>query len=209
MANTKDRILDATAEMFRRYGYTGTGLKQIVANANAPFGSLYHHFPGGKEQLGEQVIRRSGVMYFELVMAIFDAAPNPVRGTADIFAGAALVLQATDFADACPIATVALEVANTSEPLRLATSDVFNSWIDGATERIAQAGIKKSKARELAILLINAIEGAFVLSRAMRSTEPLAVAGAAVTEAVRAAMPAGSKKKTVAVSRKRNSAVRS
>lgn len=208
MANTKDRILDVTAELFRRYGYTGTGLKQIVANANAPFGSLYHHFPGGKEQLGEQVIRRAGDMYFELVIAIFDAAPNPVRGAANIFAGAALVLQATDFADACPIATVALEVANSSEPLRLATSDVFNSWIDGAAERFAQSGIRKRKARELAILLITAIEGAFVLSRAMRSTEPLVVAGAAVTEAVRAAMPARSKRKTASASRKRISTAR-
>ena len=39
-ANTKERILGVTAELFRQYGYTGTGLKQIVANANAPFGSL-------------------------------------------------------------------------------------------------------------------------------------------------------------------------
>ncbi len=53
MASTKDRILDTTAELFRRYGYTGTGLKQVVAEAEAPFGSLYHHFPGGKEQLGQ------------------------------------------------------------------------------------------------------------------------------------------------------------
>jgi AcrR family transcriptional regulator len=60
VANTKERILDNTGELFRRYGYTGTGLKQIVANANAPFGSVYHFFPGGKEQLGEEVIRRSG-----------------------------------------------------------------------------------------------------------------------------------------------------
>src|SRR5436190_23827896 len=96
--STKSRILDATAELFRRYGYTGTGLKQVVANANAPFGSLYHHFPGGKQQLGEDVIRRSGQMYFELVAAIFDAAPDVVRGTSDVFTGAAAVLQATDYA---------------------------------------------------------------------------------------------------------------
>jgi len=46
--NTKERILETTAEMFRRYGYTGSGLKQIVADANAPFGSLYHFFPGAR-----------------------------------------------------------------------------------------------------------------------------------------------------------------
>src|ERR1700693_4522466 len=112
MTGTKERILETTAELFRRHGYTGTGLKQIVANANAPFGSVYHFFPGGKAQLGEEVIRRSGQMYMELVLSVFDAAPDPITAVEDIFAGAAAVLRETDYVDACPIATVALEVAS-------------------------------------------------------------------------------------------------
>ena len=55
-SDTRTRILDTTADLFRRHGYTGTGMKQIVQAANAPFGSLYHHFPGGKEQLAAEVI---------------------------------------------------------------------------------------------------------------------------------------------------------
>ena len=51
MAATRDRIVDASAELFRRQGYNATGVKQIVTEAQAPFGSLYHFFPGGKEQL--------------------------------------------------------------------------------------------------------------------------------------------------------------
>ena len=62
MAGTRERIVDSSAELFRRQGYTGTGVKQIVAAASAPFGSLYHFFPGGKEQLGEEVIRWSGAV---------------------------------------------------------------------------------------------------------------------------------------------------
>src|SRR2546423_4963001 len=120
--NTKERILETTAEMFRRYGYTGSGLKQIVAEAEAPFGSLYHFFPGGKEQLGDEVIRQAGHFYFLLFEAIFDAAPDVVTATSDFFAGAAETLRVTDYADACPIATVALEVANTNETLRKATA---------------------------------------------------------------------------------------
>ena len=188
MAKTKERILDATAELFRRHGYTGTGLKQVVANANAPFGSLYHFFPGGKEQLGEEVIRRSGQMYADIVLAIYDAAPDPVTAASNVFKGAAAVLEATDFADACPIATVALEVASVNEPLRKATADVFVSWIDLATARIAAAGPTKKAARELAIFMITSLEGAFVLSRAMRSLEPLEVAGTAVANAMREAL---------------------
>jgi AcrR family transcriptional regulator len=188
MASTKDRILETTAELFRRYGYTGTGMKQIVAQANAPFGSLYHFFPGGKEELGGEVIRRSGQMYFELFEAIFDQAPDVVAGTSDFFTGAAETLRQTDYADACPIETVALEVASTNEPLRKATADVFESWITGGTERLVEAGIPRVTARELATSMIAMLEGAFVLSRAMRSTEPLEVAGATASAAVREAL---------------------
>jgi AcrR family transcriptional regulator len=189
-STTKERILDVTADLFRQYGYTGTGLKQIVADANAPFGSLYHHFPGGKEQLGVEVIGRSGEMYYALFEAVFDDAPDPVTGVSDFFAGAAEVLRATDYADACPIATVALEVASRSEPLREATADVFGSWITGVAGRFEDFGIPGGRARELAILLINVLEGAFILSRASRTTEALDVAGAAATAAVAAALPA-------------------
>ncbi len=107
-----------------------------------------------------------------------------------MFTAAAEVLRQTGCADAFPIAAVALEVASTNEPLRQATADVFETWISSGTERIARAGIPSGPARELAIVLISALEGAFVLSRAMRTTAPLEAAGAAVTAAVRAALSA-------------------
>jgi len=187
-ASTKDRIMETTAELFRRYGYTGTGLKQILAEANAPFGSLYHFFPAGKAQLGEEVVRQSGRMYQELVEAVFDAAPDVVTGTRDCFMGAAETLRQTDYADACPIETVALEVASRNEPLRIATADVFQNWIAAGTERYAAAGIPPARARALAIAFICALEGAFVLCRAMRTTEPLEVAGAHAATAVEQAL---------------------
>ena len=188
VTTTRERILETTAELFRRYGYTGTGIKQIVAAANAPFGSLYHHFPGGKEQLGGEVIRRSGAMYYELFELIMGNAPDVVTGVEHFFLGAAETLRQTDYADACPIATVALEVASSNEPLREATADVFDSWITGVTERLAAGGIDRARARELAIAMIGGPEGAVVLSRALRSTEPLEVAGAQAAADVRAAL---------------------
>ena len=187
-APTKDRILDATADLFRRYGYTGTGLKQVVAAANAPFGSLYHHFPGGKGELGTHVIERSGAMYLELVASVIDAAPDLVTGVRDAFEGAAAVLVETDYADACPIATVALEVASTNETLRVATAHVFESWIDACAERCTAAGIEPVRARELALLLIGALEGSFVLCRATKTTDAMHVAGETVAKAVHEAI---------------------
>ena len=189
-AATRDRIVAASAELFSRQGYAGTGVKQIVQRANAPFGSIYHFFPGGKSQLGEEVIRASGAVYLELIDAVFAPAPDCAAGVRDFFAGAAEHLRETDYADACPIATVALEVASTSEPLREATAEVFQSWLDRATHYFRRDGIPDARARALAISTFSALEGAFILARASRSTEALDVAGTAAAAAVRAALPA-------------------
>ena len=187
-ADTKARIVKSSAELFRRQGFTGTGVKQIVAEASAPYASLYHFFPGGKEQLGEEVIRWSGAMYGQLIDAFFVPGADPVAATRDFFAAAADNLVETGYADACPIATVALEVSSTSEPIRQACADVFNSWINSATERLAESGLASTRARSLAISMLASLEGAFVLARALRSTEPLDVAGAAAAAAVRDAV---------------------
>jgi AcrR family transcriptional regulator len=187
-SDTKDRILDTTAELFRRQGYTGTGMKQIAAAAAAPFGSLYHFFPGGKEDLGRETILSSGKLYTQLFAAIALEAPDVITAVGDFFSGAAETLLETDYADACPIATVALEVSSSSEPLREATAEVFTEWIDGATRYFVFAGISPERSRELAFAMLCLLEGAFIFSRAMRSTESLHVAGATAVEAVREAL---------------------
>jgi AcrR family transcriptional regulator len=185
---TRERIVRRSAELFRRQGFAGTGVKQIVAEASAPFGSLYHFFPGGKEQLGEEVIRSSGALYGQLIDAFYVPGADPVVATRNFFAAAAVSVRESDYADACPIATVALEVSSTSEPMRQACADVFDGWLDGATERLVECGLPRKRSRALAFELIAALEGAFVLSRALRSTEPIEVAGAAVTVSVREAI---------------------
>ena len=129
-------------------------------------------------------------MYGELVMSVFDAAPDIVTGVRDCFEGAAAVLVATDYADACPIETVALEVASSNEPLRIATAEVFESWIVAASARFAAAGLSAAAARELAIAFINLLEGAFVLARAARTTEALDAAGRSAVVLVESALAA-------------------
>ncbi len=189
MSSTRTRIVDASAELFRHQGYAATGVKQIVTAAQAPFGSLYHFFPGGKEELGAEAIRTSGALYEQLIPAVFDPAPDLVTAVRDFFAGAAAHLVETDFADACPIATVALEVSSSSEPMREACAQVFESWISAGASRHLDAGISAARARELTIAMLAALEGAFVLARALRSTEPLTIAGEVVANAVQAEIP--------------------
>ncbi len=180
----------ASARLFSRQGYSATGVKQIVTAAQAPFGSLYHYFPGGKEQLGAEAIRASGALYELLIPAVLDPAPDIVTGVEDFFAGAAQHLFETDYADACPIATVALEVSSESEVMREACAAVFQSWIDAGGARFRDAGLSAEHARELTIAMLGALEGAFVLARALRSTEPLRIAGEHIAQQVQDALPA-------------------
>jgi AcrR family transcriptional regulator len=183
--NTRERLVDAGAELLRRQGYSATGVKQIVDEARAPVASLYHFFPGGKEQLGAEAIRVSGKLYEQLIPAVLDVAPDPVTGVRMFFAGAAQHLVETDYEDACPIATVALEVSSSSETMRQACADVFESWVTAGAELYPV-----ENARELTIAMLAALEGAFVLARAWRSTEPLEVAGEMVARAVEGALSA-------------------
>ena len=96
----------------------------------------------------------------------------------------------TDYADACPIATVALEVSSTNEQLRQACAEVFESWIGGSTRYFLAAGIEPETAHGLSVSMLCLLEGAFVFCRAMRSTEPLRIAGASAVAAVEAALAA-------------------
>ena len=188
-SETRERIVDTTADLFRRQGYVATGIKQIVAEARAPFGSIYHFFPGGKEELGAEVIRSSGAMYLQLFAEIALASTDVIDAVSTFFTEAAKDIEATDYEDACPIATVALEVASSSEPLRQATADVFESWLKSATEFFVAAGIDRSRARTLSFEMLSLLEGAFIFSRAMRTPEPVLIAGNAAVAAVQAALP--------------------
>ncbi len=188
MAETKVRIVDATTELFQQFGYCGTGLKQIGIRADAPFGSIYHHFPGGKEQLGEQVIRQSGRFYLELVMAALHAAGDPVSAVRGVFSGAAEVLVATDYRDACPVATLALEVASSNERLRTATAIVFEEWTTTLAEYLTASDVPVAAAIPLATVFIELLEGAFLLSRAKKDTAPMCAAGEAAALLVGAAL---------------------
>jgi len=176
-ASTRDRLVAAGIELFQRQGMAATGIKQILAMADARFSSLYHHFPGGKDELAAEVIRTAGVGYQRHVEQVWDQAAGTVASMSAVFEGAAAVLELSDYADVCPVGTVAMEVASTNEPLRLATADVYRSWLDAAQARFSAAGLDTREARQLSLTVVALLEGAFVVCRACRSTEPMLAAG--------------------------------
>jgi len=184
---TRERILQATAELYRRQGMSATGLKQISGAAKAPFGSIYHHFPGGKEAISVEVIRSEGIRYGEFVGAQL-ADTNPATGIPQLFESAGRLLQSQDYSEACSIETIALEVASTNEVLRQESATVFENWLTGLARWFGQLDVDEATNRRLAVITLTALEGAFVLCRTLRSVEPIIAAGQGVQAAVTATL---------------------
>lgn len=193
MVDTRERIITATNELFRRQGFHATSLKQISTASGATIGSIYHFFPGGKEELGVAVIDVTGAVYRELFESIVDEHDDPADAYRQFCLAAGVALVESDYLDPCPIGGIAREVANTSQPLRLAAERAFASWIRAATDHLVAAGAPPDVARQLATVFVATVEGLFVLSRTQRSTAPLAAAGEQLAALVARAIGAGTR----------------
>jgi hypothetical protein len=148
--------------------------------SGAPIGSLYHHFRGGKVHIAREALINAGHAYALLIPSIVDEYTDLGTAIEGVFTQAAEDMAATGFANMCPVASVAAEVADTVEELRETSASVFQGWVDGGTAYFHARGLGESQAREVTLALIGALEGAFVLARTLRSTEPLIAAGRAL-----------------------------
>jgi AcrR family transcriptional regulator len=178
--STRESILTAAAELMRRKGYGAVGMKDIAEASGAPIGSLYHHFRGGKVQIVREALVNAGHAYALLIPSIADSYTDLGAAIEGLFAQAAEDMAATGFANMCPVASIAAEIADTVEELRETSAGVFTGWVDEGTAYFHARGLDESRGRELTLALIGALEGAFVLARTLRSTEPLLAAGRAL-----------------------------
>lgn len=188
---TRTRLVESAAALFRRNGYAATGVKAVLADAAAPYGSLYHWFPGGKQELGVAAIQYGGERYRELIESVYPEEKGVVEATAASFVLAAKLLEESDFDYSCPIATIALEVASSDEPMRAAAAEAFESWLAVLEQRFTGAGMSTEVAREVAMQVFALMEGALLLARTTRSTKPMLSAGRAAASAVGAAVAVG------------------
>jgi AcrR family transcriptional regulator len=187
-AETKVRLLESATDLFSRQGFGATGIKAVLSAAEAPYGSLYHFFPGGKQELGAAALTYGGERYRELLEAVFPVDADVVEVTENSFIRAAKLLEETNYGYACPIATIALEVANNDELMRTAAAEAFKSWLAVLQERFTAAGMTAERARDVAEEVLCLIEGAVLLSRTTRSPTPMHTAGRAAARAVAAGL---------------------
>ena len=99
--------------------------------------------------------------------------PDPREAVAAMFSGEAKILRSSGFRLGCPVASVALDVASTTETVHKPYADVFASWINAPAEGIAASGTPRETATDLASYILASLEGATILSRTSKSVKPL------------------------------------
>ncbi|WP_044372870.1 TetR/AcrR family transcriptional regulator [Streptomyces noursei] len=171
--DSRRRILESAAELFHTQGYHATGLNQVVTASGAPKGSLYFHFPGGKEQLAAEALRMSGGDLRHVLGETVAGAPDPasaVDAVMDLLIG---LLTASAFQRGCPLAAVTLDAAADSEPIRLACAEGYDSWRTLLADFFTEQGLAADRADALATVVLASIEGALLLAKARHDTAPL------------------------------------
>lgn len=172
-ASSREAFLATAAELFRRQGYAATGLNQIVAEAKAPKGSLYFHFPGGKSELAAGALAHAGDALAERMEAALATLPGAGEAIAAIAGGMANELRRSNFERGCPLATVLLEQASADERIRAAGARALSRWHRAFAARLEREGLSGERAKELATVVLAAIEGGLLLARVRRDTVPL------------------------------------
>jgi AcrR family transcriptional regulator len=174
---TGERIVLAMAELLRTQGYAATGVNQLVRAAQAPTGSIYHHFRGGKREVVAAALRQTGGAYRQLLPLLLDAHADLATGIEAAFAAAAEDMRTTGWANMCPVATVTAEIADTEPELRQVGTEVMGTWVEEGTRYLTARGLPDADARAVIYALLTGIEGAFLLARGLRSTEPFLAIG--------------------------------
>ncbi len=185
--DTRQRMVRSAAGLFREHGYDGVGFREIVADAGAARGAIYHHFPGGKAELAEEVVRSVGGAVDGL-LANLTAAGDPEATVDGLVRAVSRVLADPSRPPGCPVTTIALG-AGADDRLLDAADDVFARWVDAIAAPLRRAGVEPAEAEDYAVTAVAALEGALVLSRARRSTRPLEQVGAQLRRSVRALLP--------------------
>lgn len=173
---TRQRLTESMLQLIQTTGYHGAGLTAVVEHSAAPKGSLYFHFPGGKAELGSAAVALAAEQFRGSIMdamavsrsfeELVDVVINELGG----------LLVSSDYRAGCPVAAVTLDAGAHDEQLRAACSDAYASWVATFHDYLASSGRDADDIHSLATSAVCLIEGALIVCRAQKSTEPLASA---------------------------------
>jgi len=172
VSSAREDMLSAAVELFRARGYEGVGVAELLEKSGAPRGSLYFHFPGGKEQIGAEAVTRVGeavaTRFREARLSGVDLATFIER----VFKTTAKEAKERLYQASCPMAAVAAGFSSENLKLKAAVRGAFTSWEHEISLAAQGNGLSQANADIFASAMLASIEGAFVVSKAQESSAP-------------------------------------
>ncbi|MGH1359145.1 MAG: TetR/AcrR family transcriptional regulator [Burkholderiaceae bacterium] len=169
-------VIDSAVTLFRRHGYSATGLNDIVELSQAPKGSLYHYFPGGKSSIAVAAVDEAGRRVCETLSEL----ANESSTTSDLLKAHVVLLikwmKRSGFKDGCPITTVLLELSPDDRAVTIAGRQAYSDRIQILCDKLVGDGFSEQRASQLASVCTSAIQGALIQARVQRSGKPLSIA---------------------------------
>lgn len=173
--DTRKKMLLSAAEVMRERGAAGVTIDEVLARSGAPRGSVYYHFPDGRNQILAEALRYSGD---SITAMIDDAAGWGAKALLREFVEFwERLLAESDFAAGCAVVAAAIGSDDADPKLSAEAGAILGRWRNALTRAFANDGFDDADAASLAVMSIAALEGAVVLSRSTRSTDPLRQVG--------------------------------
>jgi TetR/AcrR family transcriptional repressor of lmrAB and yxaGH operons len=169
-SDSRSRIIEAAILLMRRSGLSGAGINEIVAESRAPKGSIYYYFPQGKQQIVSEALAAYAKRGLAAWGQALSTVEEPGRKIHALFDAIAARTELGQYRESCAAATVALDLNDDLELVRVAIADTFSQWIELISIHFPISNAKRRKS--FAGLVLTAIEGAFIRARAERSSKP-------------------------------------
>ena len=188
-SDTRARLIETTARLLQYRGYHGASLNEILEASGAPRGSLYFHFPGGKEQLAIEATRAAVDEATQALAAMLAQSKTAAAGVRGYAEAAVQLMRESDYTFGCPVSPLILDASGGVAELAKLCRDAFETWTGMIAAALAAEGAPKGRATSLALLSVTAIEGALLAARAYRDIKPLMTVGAELEAVLTAALP--------------------
>jgi TetR/AcrR family transcriptional repressor of lmrAB and yxaGH operons len=172
---TRKKIIDTVIELLKVKGFNGVGLQEIINESGTPKGSLYFHFPGGKNEIVETALKQYGEKLDKLFRMVFFGNSDIATAIKVVIIYSINELESSSYTKGCPIGTTALDQASISDTVRVSCAQCFYIMRDVITEKLKSNGIDGNEAEKQATFILSALQGAIILSKAYRNTEPLKI----------------------------------
>jgi TetR/AcrR family transcriptional repressor of lmrAB and yxaGH operons len=170
---SRQKVVEATVRLLRRQGLSATGINRIIRESRSPRGSIYFHFPGGKEELTIEALRSAQKTVVGRMQAAMGRGRSTAAALRRVVRDYVADLRESGYEFGCPIANVTLDVSAESPRIRAVCAEIFSDWQTRIRAALERDGYPKREADAMAEFMLSSLEGALILCRAQKSTAPL------------------------------------